>query len=63
MPKRAYLAEVAKMEGVIRQHGWDGDWFLRAYDDFGAKIGSKECEEGKIFIESQWLLRAGRHRS
>ena len=40
------------MDQVVRQHGWDGEWFLRAYDDFGAKIGSKECEEGKIFIES-----------
>jgi cellobiose phosphorylase len=40
------------MEKVILEHGWDGEWFLRAYDDFGAKIGSKECEEGKIFIES-----------
>jgi cellobiose phosphorylase len=48
----AYLAEVAKMDQVVRRHGWDGEWFLRAYDDFGAKIGSKECEEGKIFIES-----------
>ena len=34
------------------RHGWDGEWFLRAYDDFGAKIGSKECKEGQIFIES-----------
>jgi cellobiose phosphorylase len=48
----AYLAEVAKMDQVVRKHGWDGEWFLRAYDDFGAKIGSHECEEGKIFIES-----------
>jgi cellobiose phosphorylase len=40
------------MEAVINQHGWDGEWLLRAYDDFGDKIGSKECEEGKIFIES-----------
>ncbi|MGN0595237.1 MAG: GH36-type glycosyl hydrolase domain-containing protein [Hominimerdicola sp.] len=34
-------------------YGWDGEWFLRAYDDFGNKVGSKECEEGKIFIEPQ----------
>ena len=46
------LAEAAKMEQAIAQHGWDGEWFLRAYDDFGAPIGSKQCEEGKIFIES-----------
>jgi cellobiose phosphorylase len=48
-----YLAQVARMEGIIRQYGWDGEWFLRAYDDFGRKIGSKECLEGKIFIETQ----------
>jgi cellobiose phosphorylase len=37
-----YLCKVAKMEQVVLEHGWDGEWFLRAYDDFGAKIGSKE---------------------
>jgi cellobiose phosphorylase len=48
-----YLAEVAKMEDTVRKYGWDGEWFLRAYDDFGRKVGSKECMEGKIFIETQ----------
>ena len=43
------------MEKVIYQHGWDGAWFVRAYDDFGKPIGSKVCEEGKIFIESQGM--------
>ncbi len=49
----AYLAEGARMEATVREHGWDGEWFLRAYDDFGNKVGSKECAEGKIFIEPQ----------
>ena len=49
------LAEAAKMENVIQQHGWDGEWFVRAYDDFGKPIGSKVCTEGKIFIESQGM--------
>ena len=49
----SYLQEVEKMEATIRQHGWDGEWFLRAYDDFGRKVGSKDCAEGKIFIETQ----------
>ena len=48
-----YLAQVTTMENTIRQQGWDGEWFLRAYDDFGRKVGSKECAEGKIFIETQ----------
>ena len=47
-----YIGETEKNMRVIAEHGWDGEWFLRAYDDFGAKIGSKDCEEGKIFIES-----------
>ena len=41
------------MIDAVKKHGWDGDWYLRAYDFYGNKIGSKECEEGKIFIESQ----------
>jgi cellobiose phosphorylase len=48
----SYLDKVATMELAVLEHGWDGDWFLRAYDDFGNKVGSQECEEGKIFIES-----------
>ncbi|WP_428241908.1 GH36-type glycosyl hydrolase domain-containing protein [Gynuella sp.] len=38
---------------AIKKHGWDGEWFLRAYDAFGKKIGTHEAEESKIFIESQ----------
>jgi cellobiose phosphorylase len=48
-----YLAEGARMEETVRRHGWDGEWFLRAYDDSGNKVGSQECAEGKIFIEPQ----------
>jgi cellobiose phosphorylase len=44
---------VNDMTEAIDKYGWDGEWFLRAYDYFGEKIGSKENEEGKIFIESQ----------
>ncbi len=46
------LEDVNKMTESINKYGWDGEWFLRAYDAFGNKIGSKVCEEGKIFIES-----------
>jgi cellobiose phosphorylase len=66
-PEYAYLAEkrgqtdeakkardlVKKMSDTVLQHGWDGDWYLRAYDFFGNKVGSKECEDGQIFIEPQ----------
>ncbi len=52
-------AEIRKMREVIMKDGWDGSWFVRAYDDFGRKIGSDENEEGKIFIESQGLCIMG----
>jgi cellobiose phosphorylase len=50
-----YEAEAATMESVVCQHGWDGDWFLRAYDDRSQKVGSRECAEGQIFVEPQGI--------
>lgn len=51
---------VDSMVEAVKKHGWDGDWYLRAYDYFGRKVGSKENEEGQIFIESQgWCSMAG----
>ena len=50
--ERAYQASEAMYQTILTA-GWDGEWFLRAYDAFGEKIGSKECEEGQIFIEPQ----------
>jgi len=44
--------EIAKMTKAVEEHGWDGNWFLRAYDAHGNKVGSHENEDGKIFIES-----------
>ncbi len=44
--------EVQKMYDAVLKDGWDGDWFVRAYDAYGKKIGSKECDEGQIYIES-----------
>ena len=45
--------EVEKVYQAVLDAGWDGEWFLRAYDAAGEKVGSKECEEGKIYIEPQ----------
>ncbi len=47
------LEQKAKMEQAVLTHGWDGKWFLRAYDAFGNKVGSESCTEGQIFIEPQ----------
>ena len=44
---------IEQMEKTVIDAGWDGEWYLRAYDHYKHKIGSKECEDGKIFIEPQ----------
>jgi cellobiose phosphorylase len=51
----AARGHIEEMKKVIDASGWDGRWFIRAYDHFGEKVGSDECEEGKIFIESQGM--------
>ncbi len=45
--------QVENIKQAVYAHGYDGEWFLRAYDFFGNKIGSSENDEGQIFIEPQ----------
>ena len=52
--EKAYEA-VNRMSETILDKGWDGEWFIRAYDAFGKKVGSAECDEGQIFIEPQGM--------
>lgn len=53
--KEAEIAQKAvdEMYQAVLDAGWDGEWFLRAYDAASQKVGSHECEEGQIFIEPQ----------
>ena len=46
---------IQNMKSAIDAAGWDGEWFVRAYDYFGKKVGSNENEEGQIFIEPQGM--------
>ncbi len=45
--------QVREMYDTVLDAGWDGEWFLRAYDANGDKVGSKECKDGQIYIEPQ----------
>jgi len=47
------------MKATVDQHGWAGNWFLRAYDNIGAQIGSHECDDSRIFIEPQGMCIIG----
>ena len=49
------MGKAEEMRTVILDAGWDGEWFRRAYDSFGSPVGSKDCEEGQIFIEPQGM--------
>jgi cellobiose phosphorylase len=55
--KEAARAEVYvnTMVSSVKKHGWDGEWFIRAFDYYGRKVGSNDNEEGKIFIESNGM--------
>ncbi len=60
----SYRADAEKMALVTAEHGWDGEWFLRAYDHFGNPVGSARNAEGQIFIEPQGICvmaGIGRH--
>ena len=49
-----------EMRAIIEEWGWDGEYYLDAYDDHGSKIGSHENEEGKIFLIPQiWAVFSG----
>lgn len=54
------MKHVDEMTEAVKAHGWDGEWFLRAYDFYGRPVGSHTNKEGQIFIESQgWCTMAG----
>ena len=50
-----YALASRQVEKVVWDAGWDGEWFRRAYDDFGDPVGSRQCTEGQIFIEPQGI--------
>ena len=54
------LAEVQSVEAATIKYGWDGEWFIRAYDAFEHKVGSHECEDGQIFVEPQGFCTMAR---
>jgi len=55
-----YRKLFAEMKKAVNTHAWDGQWYLRAYDDWGEKLGSKVSTEGRIFLNAQtWAVISG----
>ena len=46
---------VAQVEQATETAGWDGEWFLRAYDAYSRPVGSHTDTEGQIYIEPQGM--------
>jgi len=55
-----YLDLAKKTKNHLNKITWDGNWYIRAFDDSGEPIGSKNCEEGRIFLNTQsWSVLSG----
>jgi cellobiose phosphorylase len=55
-----YMIRYYQINSAINKHAWDGEWYLRCFDDFGNKVGSKENNQGKIYLNTQsWALISG----
>ncbi|MEW6981224.1 glucoamylase family protein [Colwelliaceae bacterium 6471] len=49
-----------ELQQAIEDHGWDGEWYLRAYDDEGGRWGAKQCLECRIdSIAQSWASISG----
>ncbi|MCS7202367.1 MAG: hypothetical protein NZ841_06305 [Dictyoglomus sp.] len=52
-----YLKRAEELKEAINKYAWDGEWYIRAFKDNGEAIGSKNCKEGKIFLNAQiWAI-------
>ncbi len=55
-----YVNRYSQMKEAINKNAWDGEWYLRCYDDFGNTVGSEKNSQGKIYLNAQsWALIAG----
>jgi N,N'-diacetylchitobiose phosphorylase len=58
--KRWAYTELTKIDQVIQEHTWDGEWFVRAFKDDGKVYGAKASKEGVIFLNTQsWSVISG----
>lgn len=48
-------AEIGQVSKAVKTAGWDGEWFMRAYDAYSRKVGTHEDTEGQIYIEPQGM--------
>jgi cellobiose phosphorylase len=54
------LAQAGRLREAIEQHGWDGQWYRRAYFDNGEPLGSQSSPECQIdSLPQSWSVISG----
>jgi cellobiose phosphorylase len=49
-----------RLERAIKEHAWDGAWYLEGYNDAGSKVGSHVEKEGRVYLNPQsWAILGG----
>ena len=58
---KEWLAQLEqRLRGALEEHGWDGQWYLRAYADDGSRLGSAQSRSCRIDLISQaWAALSG----
>ena len=56
----AYHVKCCELSASVNTTAWEKDRYIRAINDYGEKIGSEDCSEGKVFLNTQsWAFIAG----
>ena len=56
----SFLDDWKEMRDAVNTHGWDGEWYVRYFEENGTAVGSKHNLEGKIFTNGQsWPVISG----
>ena len=57
---KQYTEDHQQMKKVLNDHCWDGEWYLRYFEENGEPIGSKVNKEGQIYTNAQsWSVLSG----
>jgi cellobiose phosphorylase len=59
-PADEYEAAYREMQTRVEEHGWDGEWYIRYFDDQGVPLGSSKNQYGQIYLNGQsWAVLSG----
>lgn len=55
-----YRLHFNEMKDAVNTSAWDGDWYVRYFEEDGTPLGSAKNEQGKIYVNSQsWAVLSG----